>query len=67
MSLSMAFRPSLSALALIRAGRHFPAHDPFPVAVSEYLGHSSTAITTDIYVHESLEKAQRVPRAFEGL
>jgi integrase/recombinase XerD len=35
-------------------------------AVSEYLGHSSTAITMDMYVHESLEKAQRVRRAFEG-
>jgi integrase/recombinase XerD len=33
-------------------------------AVSKYLGHSSTAITMDMYVHESLEKAQRVRRSF---
>ena len=33
-------------------------------AVSEYLGHSSTAITMAMYVHESLEKAQRVRRPF---
>ncbi len=33
-------------------------------AVSEYLGHSSTAITMDMYVHESLGKEQRVRRAF---
>ena len=33
-------------------------------AVSEYLGHSSTAITMDMYVHESLQKAQRVMRPF---
>jgi len=34
-------------------------------AVSKYLGHSSTAITMDMYVHESLEKAQRVRRSYE--
>jgi integrase/recombinase XerD len=33
-------------------------------AVSEYLGHSSTAITMDMYVHESLAKGQRVRRSF---
>ena len=33
-------------------------------AVSKYLGHSSTAITMDMYVHESLEKAQRVRRSY---
>ena len=33
-------------------------------AVSEYLGHSSTAITMDMYVHERLEKAQKVRRQF---
>jgi integrase/recombinase XerD len=35
-------------------------------AVSEYLGHSSTAITMDMYVHERLEKCQKVRRAFGG-
>jgi integrase len=34
-------------------------------AVSTYLGHSSTAITMDMYVHESLEKEQKVRRRFE--
>jgi integrase/recombinase XerD len=34
-------------------------------AVSKYLGHSSTAITMDMYVHESLEKAQKVRRSYE--
>ena len=33
-------------------------------AVSKYLGHSSTAITMDMYVHESLEKTQRVRRSY---
>jgi integrase/recombinase XerD len=34
-------------------------------AVSTYLGHSSTAITMDMYVHEHLEKAQKVRRPFD--
>jgi len=34
-------------------------------AVSEYLGHSSTAITLDMYVHETLEQTQRVRRPFQ--
>jgi len=34
-------------------------------AVSKYLGHSSTAITMDMYVHESLEKEQKVRRSFD--
>ena len=33
-------------------------------AVSKYLGHSSTAITMDMYVHERLEKGQKVRRPF---
>ena len=33
-------------------------------AVSKYLGHSSTAITMDMYVHEKLEKTQKVRRPF---
>ena len=33
-------------------------------AVSTYLGHSSTSITMDMYVHESLEKTQKIRRAF---
>jgi integrase/recombinase XerD len=33
-------------------------------AVSEYLGHSTTAITMDMYVHEHLEKRQKVRRPF---
>jgi integrase/recombinase XerD len=35
-------------------------------AVSKYLGHSSTAITMDMYVHESLEKAQRVRMSYDA-
>jgi len=34
-------------------------------AVSTYLGHSSTAITLDMYVHEKLEKEQKVRRAYD--
>ena len=34
-------------------------------AVSKYLGHSSTAITMDMYVHESLENDQKVRRSFD--
>ena len=34
-------------------------------AVSTYLGHSSTSITMDMYVHESLEQAQKVRRRFD--
>jgi integrase len=33
-------------------------------AVSTYLGHSSTAITMDMYVHESLDNTQKVRRSF---
>jgi integrase/recombinase XerD len=33
-------------------------------AVSKYLGHSSTSITMDMYVHEHLEKEQKVRRPF---
>ena len=33
-------------------------------AVSTYLGHSSTATTIDMYVHESLEKTQKIRRPF---
>ena len=33
-------------------------------AVSTYLGHSSTKITMDMYVHESLEKSQKVRRSY---
>ncbi len=33
-------------------------------AVSKYLGHSSTSITMDMYVHESLDKAQMVRRPY---
>ena len=33
-------------------------------AVSEYLGHCSTAITMDMYVHQRLEKGQKVRRPF---
>ena len=35
-------------------------------AVSEYLGHSNVALTLSMYVHESLEKGQRVMREFKG-
>jgi integrase len=35
-------------------------------AVSTYLGHSSTSITMDMYVHESLDKAQKIRRPFTG-
>lgn len=35
-------------------------------AVSEYLGHSNVALTLSMYVHESLEKGQRVIREFKG-
>ena len=34
-------------------------------AVSEYLGHNSVAITLTMYVHEILEKSQRVMREFK--
>jgi integrase/recombinase XerD len=34
-------------------------------AVSKYLGYSSTAITMDMYVHESLEKVQKVRRPYD--
>jgi len=34
-------------------------------AVSKYLGHSSTAITLDMYVHESLEKVQKIRRSYD--
>ena len=34
-------------------------------AVSTYLGHSSTAITMDMYVHESLEKVQKIRRSYD--
>ncbi len=35
-------------------------------AVSEYLGHSSTAITMDMYVHESMQKRQKVRKSYDG-
>ncbi|HTZ51978.1 MAG TPA: site-specific integrase [Spirochaetia bacterium] len=34
-------------------------------AVSTYLGHSSTSITMDMYVHETLDKGQKIRRPFE--
>jgi integrase len=35
-------------------------------AVSTYLGHSSTAITMDMYVHASLDKTQKVRRSYDA-
>lgn len=35
-------------------------------AVSEYLGHSNAGLTLSMYVHESLDKKQRVIREFKG-
>lgn len=35
-------------------------------AVYVYLGHNSVAITMNMYVHESLEKRQRIIRDFKG-
>jgi integrase len=56
--LARSMRHSFATLA-IREGASIKA-------VSTYLGHSSTSITMDMYVHESLVREQKIRRPFDG-